>query len=75
MKKYQFKFLICSRYNIEQSLNEYGELGYRPIHVNEENGTYTVLLENEFFDFSVEDVVNTPYRTFGISKLKEEETK
>lgn len=75
MKKYQFKLLICSRYNIEQYLNEYGELGYRSIHVNEENGTYTVLLENEFCDSSVEDVVNTPYRTFGISKLKEEEIK
>lgn len=75
MKKYQFKLLICSRYNIEQTLNEYGELGYRSIHVKEENGTYTVLLENEFCDFSVEDVVNPPYRSFGISKLKEEETK
>lgn len=67
MKKYQFKLTICSRFNVEETLNGYGELGFRSINVSNDGDRYMVLMEREYDDFSMEDLENTPYRLSGFS--------
>ena len=73
MKKYEFKRIICSRYNIEETLNGYGELGFRSINVSNDGDRYIVLMEREYNEFSKEDVENTPYRLSGFSSNNKED--
>lgn len=67
MKKYEFKRIICSMYNIEETLNNYGESGFRTINVKNDGDGYIVLMEREYDDFSMKDIENTPYRLSGFS--------
>lgn len=73
MKKYEFKRIICSKYNVEETLNNYGESGFRTINVKNDGDGYIVLMEREYDDFSMEDIEHTPYRLSGfISNNKED---
>lgn len=52
MKKYEFKRIVCSDYNIEETLNNYGESGFRTINVKNDGNRYIVLMEREYNEFS-----------------------
>lgn len=73
MKKHEFKRIICSEYNVERTLNEYGEMGFRSINVRSDGNRYIVLMEREYNDFSMEDIENTLYRLSGFSSNNKEE--
>lgn len=73
MKKYEFKRIICSKYNVEETLNNYGESGFRTINVKNDGDGYIVLMEREYNDFSMEDIENTPYRLSGFSNNNKED--
>ena len=48
MKKYQFKRIIVSVYDVERTLNEYGAYGYRSIHCKDDGNRYILLMEREY---------------------------
>lgn len=48
MKRYQFKKIVCSEYNVEHTLNEYGKNGFRSINVQKDGGMYVILMEREY---------------------------
>ena len=48
MKRYQFKKIVCSEYNVEHTLNEYGKDGFRSINVQKDGGQYVILMEREY---------------------------
>ena len=48
MKRYQFKKIVCSEYNVEQTLNEYGKDGFRSINVQKDGSQYVILMEREY---------------------------
>ena len=48
MKRYQFKKIVCSEYNVEHTLNEYGKNGFRSINVQKDGGQYIILMEREY---------------------------
>lgn len=73
MKKYQFKRIICSQYSVEDTLNQYGELGFRSINVKDDGDRYIILMEREYNEFSMEDIENAPYRLSGFSSNNKEE--
>lgn len=73
MKKYEFKRIICSKYNVEETLNNYGESGFRTINVKNDGDGYIVLMEREYNEFSMEDVEKTPYRLSGFSSNNKED--
>lgn len=48
MKRYQFKKIVCSEYNVEQTLNEYGKDGFHSINVQKDGSQYIILMEREY---------------------------
>lgn len=48
MKRYQFKKIVCSEYNVEHTLNEYGKYGFRSINVQKDGSQYVILMEREY---------------------------